>query len=187
MQKTRGNVLRRRSWLVFPWIAIVGLGVGMLLAVFKVSSVNGFRTGWQGIPVYLALAGISGRVANCKVDLREDVILVVNLVRTHVLPRTAIRGVSVGDDGTLEVHLDHEREIAVFAFGGSVIDRFRGTSSEAEWKIRTWLNSDVSVRESEDAGGPHVRWTRCTSADLALLLCAVISGMGAIWMALSGS
>jgi hypothetical protein len=34
---------------------------------------------------------------------------------------------------------------------------------------------------------PQVRWTRCRSADASLVLCAAISGAGAIWMALSGS
>lgn len=47
-------VLRRSSWLIFFWIVIVGLGIGTLAAVLKVTSVNGFRMGWQGIPLCLA-------------------------------------------------------------------------------------------------------------------------------------
>lgn len=101
----RQDVLRRRSWPILCGIVIVGLGVGMLAAVCKVTSVNGFRTGWQGMPIYLALAGICGRIANCKVILLEDALVVVNPLRSHILPNVAIRDVSVSDDGTLEVHL----------------------------------------------------------------------------------
>ncbi|MFF4148288.1 hypothetical protein ACFY0A_45285 [Streptomyces sp. NPDC001698] len=179
-------VLRRRSWLVFFGIVIVGLGIGMLAAVCKVTSVNGFRTGWQGIPVYLAAAGICGRIANSKVILREDVLIVVNPLRSHILPKMAIHGVSVADDGTLEVRLSEDRSVAVFAFGGSLIDHFKGSSREAERKIGMWLDSAPAVSEPE-AAAPQVRWTRCRSADASFVLCAVIAGAGAIWMALSGS
>lgn len=158
----------------------------MSVAVFKVSSMNDFRTGWQGIPIYLAFASFVGRIANCKVILREDALLVVNPLRTHIVPKMAIRGVSVGDDGTLEVRLDEEREIAVFAFGGSLVDRIKDTSGEAERKINKWLHSAPMVSEPKPAA-PQVRWTRCRSADASLVLCAAISGAGAIWMALSGS
>ncbi|WP_432058664.1 hypothetical protein [Streptomyces sp. bgisy022] len=152
----------------------------------KVTSVNGFRTGWQGIPIYLVLAGVCGRIANCKVVLREDALVVVNPLRTHVVPIVMIRSVSVGDDGTLEVWLDEERAIAVFAFGGSLVDRFKGTSSEAERKISEWLRSAGTASETKGTAAPQVRWTRCRSADTSLVLCAAALGVGAIWMALSG-
>ncbi|MFE4329386.1 hypothetical protein ACFRQM_07975 [Streptomyces sp. NPDC056831] len=180
------DVLRRRSWIILCGIVIVGLGVGMLAAVCKVTAVNGFRTGWQGIPIYLALAGICGRIANCKVILLEDSLVVVNPLRSHILPKIAIRDVSVSDDGTLEVQLKKDRVVSVFVFGGSLMDRFKGSSEEAERKIGTWLHSARAVSEPK-AAAPQVRWTRCRSADASLILCAAISGAGAIWMALSGS
>ncbi|WP_331762551.1 PH domain-containing protein (plasmid) [Streptomyces sp. NBC_01527] len=157
----------------------------MLAAVCKVTSVNGFRTGWQGIPIYLALVSICGRIANCKVILREDALMVVNPLRSHFLPKNAIRDVSVSDDGTLEVHLEEGRAVSVFAFGGSLADHFRGSSGEAERKISKWLHYARAVSESE-AAAPQVRWTRCRSADVSLILGVAISGAGAIWMALSG-
>ncbi|MEV5986905.1 hypothetical protein AB0L85_18080 [Streptomyces sp. NPDC052051] len=178
-------VLRRRSWPVFFGILILGMSVGMSLAVYKVTSVNGFRSGWQGIPIYLALAGVAGRVANCKVVLCDDVLLVVNPLRTHIVPKMLIHGASVADDGTLEVDLDEGRNISAFAFGGSLIDRFKDTSGEARQKISSWLHSDS---EESGTGITHQsQWTRCAPADLCLILCAVTAGAGAIWMALSGS
>jgi hypothetical protein len=62
------TVLRRRSWPIFFGIVIAGSGIGMGIAVFA----GDFRTGWQGIPIYLAVAGILGRLANCKVVLRHN-------------------------------------------------------------------------------------------------------------------
>lgn len=174
-------VLRRRSWPIFCRIALLGLGVGMFFAV----RTGEFRTGWQGIPVYLAIAGILGRIANCKLVLRDDALLVVNPLRTHVVPRAMIHGVSVGDDGTLEVHLDRDRTISVYAFGGSLVDHFKGTSSEAERKIIGWLNSGHAVSDAK--GAPQARWTRCAPADLSLILCVAISVAGAIWMKITSS
>ncbi|WP_405526883.1 hypothetical protein OG426_30770 [Streptomyces canus] len=174
-------VVRRRSWPIFFGIVIVGMGIGMSVAVLT----GDFRTGWQGIPIFLALAGVAGRVANCKVSLRDDMLIVVNPLRSHILPATMIRGVSVSDDETLEVHLDKEQSVSVFAFGGSFIDHFIESSREAERKINGWLDAPHTTDEAQTT--PQVRWTRCTYCDISLVLCAVISGAGAIWMALSGS
>ena len=179
-------VLRRGSWMAISWVVILGLGIGMLAAVYKVTSVNGFRTGWQGIPIYLALAGITGRVANCKMILCEDMLTVVNPMRSHSLPKAAIRDVSVGDDGTLEVHLDKDRTVSVFAFGGSLIDHFKGSSAEAQRRISAWLGSASAENES-NALAPQVRWTRCPAADASLVLCVALSVAGAIWMAFTGN
>ncbi|MEU3283260.1 hypothetical protein [Streptomyces antibioticus] len=122
MAYTTGQItLRRHSWPVLCGITIVGLGIGMLAAVYKATSVSGFRTGWQGIPFSLTLAGACGRVAGCRVELRQDALMVINPLRTHIVPRVAIRSVSVGDDGTLEVQLAEDRKVAVFAFGGSLL------------------------------------------------------------------
>ncbi|WP_149825847.1 hypothetical protein [Streptomyces tailanensis] len=178
---TSQAVLRRRSWLIFCGIAIVGLGIGFSVAVF----VGDFRTGWQGMPIYLALAIILGRIANCKVILRDDALLVVNPLRTHIVPKALIRGALVGDDGSLEVELGEDRNISVFAFGGSLVDHFKGSSGEAARKISRWLDAPRATGEAQTA--LQVRWTRCKYADISLVLCAVISGVGAIWMALSGS
>jgi hypothetical protein len=157
----------------------------MLVAVYKVTSVNGFRTGWQGIPIYLALASILGRIANCKVVVHEDALLVVNPLRTHIVPKALIHEASVADDGTLEVRLGEDRTISVFSFGGSLVDRFRNTSGAAQRQINSWLRSGRAV--GEDKPGLCVRWTRCAPADLSLVLCGVTAGAGAVWMALSGT
>ncbi|MFE0173686.1 hypothetical protein ACFWZ2_15315 [Streptomyces sp. NPDC059002] len=137
------------------------------------------------MPIALLLAGVAGRVANCKVVLRNDVLLVINPLRTHIVPKMAIRGVSVSDDGTLEVQLDEDRIISVFAFGGSLVDRFKGTSGEAARKIGIWLRSGHEASGTKLA--PHGHWTRCGLADISLALCAATSGVGVIWMALSGN
>ncbi|MFE7333142.1 hypothetical protein ACFU8W_51935 [Streptomyces sp. NPDC057565] len=179
-------VLRRVSWMVICWVTVLAMGIGMLAAVYKVTSVNGFRVGWQGIPVYLALAGIIGRIVNCKVILRDGVLTVVNPLRTHTLPAVAIRDVLVGDDGTLEVHLDKDRVVSVFAFGGSLVDHFKGSSKKTERKISRWLDSARLESESR-AGTPQIRWTRCLSADASLILCVALSASGAIWMAFTGN
>ncbi|MFJ6086863.1 hypothetical protein ACIQI8_36300 [Streptomyces sp. NPDC092369] len=176
-------VLRRSSWLAFSGVAVVGLGIGMVAAVYHVTSVHGFRDGWQGIPVYLAIAAILGRIANCKVVLRETELLVVNPLRTHAVPVSRIRAGAVGDDGTLVVRLDGGQDIRVFAFGGSVVDRLRGTSGEAARKINDWLRTEHTVRRAEaDAGDVAVRWTLMPVADAALVLCVAVAAGGAVWM-----
>ncbi|MFH9266033.1 hypothetical protein ACH4KN_17505 [Streptomyces sp. NPDC017546] len=179
-------VLRRNSWVVISWVVVIGLGLSMLAAVLKVSSVNGFRTGWQGIPVFLALVVPIGRVANCKIVLREDVLVVVNPLRTHILPVAAVHDVSVGDDGTLDVRLDHHRVVSVFAFGGSLIDHFKGSSGEAARKVNAWLGTARTESGRRDVA-PRVRWTRCLLADAALGLGVVVTAAGFAWMAFSGS
>ncbi|MBQ0983535.1 hypothetical protein KBZ10_03110 [Streptomyces sp. F63] len=179
------RILRRRSWPIIFGILVVGLGVGMSFAVLKVSSMSGFRTGWQGVPIYLALAGVSGRIANCKVVLREADLLVINPLRTHTIPLGLIGGASVSDDGTLEVRIDEYRKIPAFAFGGSLIDHYVGSSEGAKRKIDDWLDSRRPVSEVKTT--LLVRWTRCTPADFSLALSVVISVAGAVWMALSGS
>ncbi|WNF28692.1 hypothetical protein RI138_18685 [Streptomyces sp. C11-1] len=178
-------VLRRSSWVMISWAVIIGLGIGMLVAALRVTSVNGFRTGWQGIPAFLALVVVVGRVANCKIVLRRDVLVVVNLLRTYTLPAAAIREVSVGGDGTLEVHLDKHRVVSAFAFGGSLIDHFKGSSSEAARKVNAWLDTALTQSERDDFT-PQVRWTRCLLADAALGLCVALTGVGMVWMAITG-
>ncbi|MFI8323831.1 hypothetical protein [Streptomyces sp. NPDC085529] len=183
--------LRRNSWVAFSWIAILGLGIGMVGAVWNVTSVNGFRMGWQGIPVFFGSAGIIGRVANCKVMVRDGAVIVVNPLRTHHLPVRMIRAVVVGDDGTLEVHLAGDRIVSVFAFGGSLLDRFKGSSEGARRRIDGWLTScrlESELRvEGSEAVDSQVRWTRCRSADASLALSLTLGAVGALWMVLSGS
>lgn len=172
--------LRRKSWQMLLWAAILGLGIAMIAAVYQVTATHGFRTGWQGIPVYFALIGIAGQVANCSVILRDDALLVVNPLRTHIVPKSNVNGVSVGDDGTLEVYIDRGQRISVFAFGGSLIDRFKDTSSKAERAIDSWLRSDRAVSETKVIA--QARWTRSAIADWSFILCVVISVAGVIWM-----
>ncbi|MFD0317082.1 hypothetical protein [Streptomyces flavalbus] len=180
----RGHtVLRRRSWPVLCGIALVALGIGMAAAVLKVTSVNGFRGGWQGIPVYLALAGVLGRIANCKVVLREDDVLVVNPLRSHTLPRSAITAAEVDDHGTLELRLDEDHTVGAFAFGGSLVDRVRGTSEQAARTVTAWLDAPHSPPPTAT---PRAHWTRAPYADAALTACAVTAAVGAVWMGLSG-
>ncbi|MGJ5896967.1 PH domain-containing protein [Streptomyces niveiscabiei] len=173
--------LRRRSWIVLCWIMILGLGIGTVGAIARVTAVHGFRTGWQGIPVFLVTATVIGRISNSKVILSGDVLTVVNPLRSHVIPRSAIRGVEVDAGGTLVVRLDGEREVGVYAFGGSLVDRVRDTSGEAARRIDGWLRAgggDGGV----DAVGARVQWTRCPSADVSLALCVLTVGVGAGWM-----
>jgi hypothetical protein len=177
--------LRRKSWLIFSGLVILGIGAGILAAVVNVTSVNGFQTGWQGVPVFFALAGFVGRIANCKVVLLHDELIVVNPLRTTVVSRAMIRSASVSDDGTLQVQIGDDQIIPVFAFGGSLVDRFKGTSSEAARRIGDWLRSGRPASDTQAAS--QVRWTWCASADLCLILCAVTSGAGALWMALSNN
>jgi hypothetical protein len=117
--------------------------------------------------------------------LRDDVLLVVNPLRTHRIPKNLIRGASVGDDGTLEVNLDEDRSISAFAFGGSLIDRFKGSSGEASRRIGIWLRTDTV--ENSDEAGIQMRWTHCVPADLAIVFSVATAGTGAIWMVLSAS
>ncbi|QID39439.1 PH domain-containing protein [Streptomyces albus] len=178
-------VLRRRMWPVFVGIVVPGLGIAMIAAVWNVTAVNGFRTGWQGIPVYLAGVGVIVRVACCRVELRETTLLVVNPLRTHTIPKSAIRDVSVNEGGTLGVWIDEEQEIQCYAFGGSLIDHFLGTSDKAERTIERWRSSGGAASKSEAT--PRVSWTLCPPADVAILLCIVITVTGIIWMAIAGT
>ncbi|MDT0489931.1 PH domain-containing protein [Streptomyces griseus] len=181
-------VLRRVSWMVFFGVALVGLGIGAVVAVLAVSAANGFREGWQAIPVFLAIAGFIGRIGNCKVIIRDEVLTVVNPLRTHILPKSAIRGVSVDGGGTLRFHLDQDREISSFAFGGSLIDHFVGSSGKAERKVEMWLRADrAESAAAAEAVAPQARWTRCTSADAAIVLGVVVAAVGGIWMAFTSS
>lgn len=178
------RVLRRRSWRVLCATASTALGIGMLAAVWKVTSVNGFRMGWQGIPVYLALAALLGRIATCKVVLYEATLVLINPLRTHTIPRSALNRADVDDHGTLHLHLHRDdKPLPAFAFGGSLVDRFKGTSEEAAHAITAWLNAPHS-----STADLHTRtnWTRSPYADAALALCAVTSTAGLLWMALSG-
>ncbi|MGW1204056.1 hypothetical protein [Streptomyces cyaneofuscatus] len=180
----RTAVLRRRSWSVIFGIAVVGLGAGMLLAVVKVTSMSGFRTGWQGIPVYLVIAGLIGRIVNCKVVLRKDALTVINPLRTHTLPKSVIKSAAPGEDGGLEVTLSGGRTVPVFAYGGSFIDHFRGTSGAAAETINRWLRTGSEPDGS--SAGAAVSWTRCRLADLSVLSGVLLAGGGALWMALTG-
>ncbi|MEU2547375.1 PH domain-containing protein [Streptomyces roseolus] len=180
--------------MAISWAVVAGLGIGMIVAVYRVTEVNGFRMGWQGIPAFLALAGAIGRVANCKVILDEQGLTVVNPFRTHRLPKPAVKDVSVDEGGTLEIHLEGGRVVSAFAFGGSVVDHFMGSSAKAQRRIDVWLKPTRPGMHSEDSGAANVRdalpritWTRCESADASLALCVVLTISGAIWMALTGN
>ncbi|MFE6100439.1 PH domain-containing protein [Streptomyces laurentii] len=180
-------VLRRVSWRVISWVGVIGLGIGTIAAVAKVTSVNGFRMGWQGIPVFFVLAGILGRIANCKVVLDEDALTVVGPLRTHRIPKATIRDVVVDENGTLDVHvLGREKGVAVFAFGGSLVDHYIGSSGKAQYRIKAWLGSDLKKTGAPTAD-PQISWTRCPSADASLILCLALIVVGVIWMAVTGS
>ncbi|NJQ01558.1 hypothetical protein HCK00_13745 [Streptomyces sp. PLAI1-29] len=180
----RSVVLRRRSWSIIFGTAAVGLGTGMFAAVLKVSSMSGFRTGWQGIPAYLLIAGLIGRIVNCKVVMRDGVLTVVNPLRTHTVAKAVIESAAAGDDGGLEVALSGGRSVAVFAYGGSFIDHFRGTSGAAAATINRWLRTGP---EPDGASvDVAVSWTRCRPADLSVLGGVLTAGGGALWMALTG-
>ncbi|MEU7022940.1 hypothetical protein ABZ990_20095 [Streptomyces sp. NPDC046203] len=168
-------VLRRVSWMVISWVTVVGLGIGMIAAVYNVTSVHGFRTGWQGIPVFFLLAGITGRVANCKVILEEDVLTVVGPLRTHRIPATAIRDVVHETGGSLEIDLGQEETLPVFAFGGSLVDYYVGSSRDAHYTVKAWWRSARAKSESP-AEGVRAGWTWCRPADLSLAV-AVIGGL----------
>ncbi|WP_141658525.1 hypothetical protein [Streptomyces mutabilis] len=145
---------------------------------------NSFRMGWQGIPVYLALAAILGRIATCKVVLYEATLVVINPLRTHTIPRSALTRADVDDHGTLELHLHRDdKPIPAFAFGGSLVDRIKGTSEKAAHTITAWLNTPHASTADLPA---QTHWTRSLYADAALALCAVTSVAGVLWMALSG-
>ncbi|MFE4593514.1 hypothetical protein [Streptomyces laurentii] len=176
-------VLRRVSWLVIAWVAILGLGVLGVAAVLNVTSVHGFRRGWQGIPVFLLIAGIIGRVANCKVILDEGLLTVVGPLRTHHIPKAAIRDVPVNSQGHLDIDFGEEPTVRVFAFGGSLVDHFVGSTRKAQWKIKAWLRSSPAEGASQATAEPQVQWTRCRSADASLALCLGTTTVGLIWMA----
>ncbi|MEV8346461.1 hypothetical protein [Streptomyces niveus] len=135
--------------------------------------------------MFLALAGVIGKVAQCKVILRGDILVVVNPLRTYSVPALAIQDVMVGDDGTLKVRLHAGRTISVFAFGGSLIDHFSKTSDRAEREVSSWLNLHSNESVSGADSILRINWTRSMGADLSLALCVVVSGAGAIWMAFS--
>ncbi|MEU8540781.1 hypothetical protein AB0C52_12490 [Streptomyces sp. NPDC048717] len=179
-------VLRRVSWLVIAWVIILGLGALAIAAVLNVTSVHGFRRGWQGIPVFLLLAGIAGRVANCKVMLGKDLLTVVGPLRTHRIPKAAIRGVPVDSQGSLDIDLGKESKVWVFAFGGSLVDHYVGSTRKAQQEIKAWLRSSPAGGAPQATAEPQTQWTRCWSADSSLALGLGTVMIGVIWMALTG-
>ncbi|MEV7797259.1 hypothetical protein AB0O68_35795 [Streptomyces sp. NPDC087512] len=183
-KESKPVVLRRRSWLIFCGMTIIGLGVGMSAAVLKVTSLQGFRAGWQGIPVYLGIVAALGWIANCKVILRDEALVVINPLRTIIIPKGGIDDVALGDDGALEFHVDGARKVTAFAFGGSLVGHIAGTNSKAREDIRSWLNSSQTIKDV--SGDVQVLWTRCAWAEVSLLLCIVTTGVGGISMTLSG-
>lgn len=178
--------------LILAWVLLVGLGIVLPFAVSSVTMAHGFRQGWQGIPVYLGLAGALGRGASIKVILHEETLTVVNYFRTYNIPANAIRDVEVDNNGNLRIYLHKElrlrtlgrmSNVYVTAFAGSLMDHFRGTSDKTKQTIREWLSF------ARTPGGEHaavqVSWTWCRYADAALILCAITIGAGALWMALT--
>jgi hypothetical protein len=99
--------------LILAWALIVGLGIVLPFAVSSVTMAHGFRQGWQGIPVYLGLAGALGRGASIKVILREETLTVVNHFRTYNIPANAIRDVEVDNNGNLRIYLHKELRLRI--------------------------------------------------------------------------
>lgn len=179
------TVMRRRTIFAFCWIAIFGLGAGVVVAVGRVSSMHGFRAGWQGIPVYMALVAILARIANPKIVLGSHALWVVNPLRTYFIPREAIEDVSVDEGGTLEIHLAKGENVSVFAYSGSLVDHFFGTSDEASRRVKCWMDS--KHRSGCDAISVRRCWTRCNPADIAAVLCIAISAIGGAWMVIGAT
>ncbi|WP_329050970.1 hypothetical protein OG873_16255 [Streptomyces violaceus] len=142
MPDTKTNVvLRRPGMLILAWVLLVGLGIVLPFAGFSVTMTHEFRQGWQGVPVYLGLAGALGRGANIKVILREETLTVVNYLRTYNIPANAIRDVEVDNNGNLRIYLNKELRLRILgrisnvyvtAFAGPLMDHFRGTSGKSK-------------------------------------------------------
>lgn len=177
-------VLRRKSWLIVSWAVIVGLGFMALFAVRAVSAEQGFRVGWQGVPVYLLIASAVGRVSSARVMLGHDM-RIINPFRTYYIPAPMIQDVLLADDGTLQVAIKgEERKVSVSAFGGSLIDHAIGTSDMARKRIKEWLESN----EREASVGSYVkRWTRCLIPDVLLALCVASVIFGVVFTFFSGA
>jgi hypothetical protein len=143
---------------------------------------HGFRQGWQGIPVYLAVCALLGRIASSKVCLFEDHLVITNPLRTYTVPRELVHLAVANAGGTLVVSTTEHQAIAVFGFGGSIVDHFIGTTHEAETRIGQWIQATNRRTRKRGSGSSQIKksWTRCPWPDAAACLALACLAAGAI-------
>lgn len=132
--------------------------------------------------MYLALCAVLGRITSSKVCLFADRLVIVNPLRTYTVPRELVGSVLANDGGTLIVRTTESREIAVFGFGGSVVDHFIGTTREAEKRMNDWIQKTDHPDRAQGPKSPQFReaWTRCPWPDTAAYLALACVAAGTV-------
>ncbi|MFF7364193.1 hypothetical protein [Streptomyces sp. NPDC008125] len=177
--KSSRRILRRRSWVVMNWLAIVTLW-GMYSLALSV-----FLDGENYSDVFFLAAAIAAvtalvrRICSCRVVLRAGEIAVENPVFTFRVPSGIVQSVETSPSGGVTIQTPCE-SVEVFAFGGSLVDYIFGTREKAASAMRERLRSGRKRGSGEQMSTTtrHVR--HCWSADILLILAAACASAGAV-------
>ncbi|NEC83950.1 hypothetical protein G3I38_33150 [Streptomyces sp. SID7958] len=168
------RVLRRRSWPVMSWGAIVLLWALYLVVLLAALAREDYRNGLLLASTTAAIMFVLRRVGSCRVVLLEGFMLVENPVMRYRIPYEAAHKAHSTPAGGLEIETSQGATVSCFAFGGSLIDVAFKTSERAAAEIQERITADHpgSTKGKFDLARS---FRYCPSADIPLLLAALLA------------
>ncbi|WP_405984780.1 hypothetical protein [Streptomyces sp. NBC_00872] len=166
-------VLRRRSWPVLSWSAVLVFWGIYFLGLARNATRGGYHDLWLVLSVMCAATFLVRRVGSCRVMLSQKYMLIHNPLFIHSIPYSKVRAVQIGSAGGVEIELWTEGQIHPFAYTGSLLDLFFKTN---EWAVAE-IQKKVSAAPEEHDGELRRTVRRCWSSDIPLLLAIPAAAM----------
>ncbi|MGV9659643.1 hypothetical protein ACWDR5_22110 [Streptomyces koyangensis] len=162
-----------------------GVALGVMWTIFGAAvpvflERNNVGDVWVLATCASAVTALTARIAGCSLVLREDGISIRNPIFTYRIPRHCVVCPSFDEKGGLMIAVVGDKELEVFAYAGSVVDRLWRTSEKVGHEIEQWLAGGTQSSSARQEGGEvrrSFRWS--VPADLALAASAV-SGVTAL-------
>ncbi|NEC89356.1 hypothetical protein [Streptomyces sp. SID12501] len=168
------KTLRRRSYRVIS--EFVTFSFGVMAAVIVVDLGPVLEGGpILGIAMCFVVIVMTRRIMGSRVVLDGPIVTVINPLMTYSVPCKEISRVSLGGDGTLVIWTRGGEKVLSVGFGGSLIDRFVGSTERAVKQIEDHRKRDSGSRDPGEFGQ---KFTTAWIADFSMggaLVCAAVA------------
>lgn len=168
-RKTKdGITLRRPSVNILGWVALVLVLFIWFLMVSAFMAEQNYVSVADGTAAMFICVAVIRRFSSCRIVVWQDGLSIVNPIRTHDVLYESVSSVRGNGSSGMTIRLAGGIEIHPVAFSGSFIDHFvRSVEKNAKQ-----VNSLMPYKEKAKPVGFGLRWTWCTSADVATAIAA---------------
>lgn len=161
------------------WAGVILLWAMYVVVLLAALAREDYGTAWFFASALCVNSALLRRIGSCRLVLHTGFLLVENAISTHRVPYKDIRDVELTSSGGIRIATFQGDEVRPFAFGGSLVDAFFGTSERAVAEIRKRVPGRAQAPRGEQAESGR-RLRHCRSADLFLILAAVTAAAGLV-------